>query len=393
MDRISNKTSRSETHLQPTMEPTVAILRWCACGLLLVTTIGRESSANTVWLGTADDNWSNAANWDIGVPDLLVPQQRAQIEAATDLENWPVIKSGETVNLSQRIFLPLAPIGFEPITYGRLTIESGATLNAGTDFRAGEDDGNQFQQLIGSLIVAGDLIMGNRARFGNNDFMTVDVDVTGSMIHTSSQQAFRIGGGEGSIANFNISGNGFVSTAGSFELDDGGLLTMSDDATLTLYEYVLEDEDDLGNPIFIPVTKPELISLVTDFVADGFMEGLTNTYTGAQTLIPLGNGLSYYEDATSISIVAAASESLPGDFNFDGTVDAADYVVWRKNSGSEIEYTEWRENFGEPGEPLNAFGAENVHGVPECTTVGLVGLAAWLLPLWRRWSGIALTVT
>ena len=34
---------------------------------------------------------------------------------------------------------------------------------------------------------------------------------------------------------------------------------------------------------------------------------------------------------TTGEVTLAAVPSLPGDFNHDGTVDAADYVVWRKN--------------------------------------------------------------
>jgi hypothetical protein len=36
----------------------------------------------------------------------------------------------------------------------------------------------------------------------------------------------------------------------------------------------------------------------------------------------------------------------PGDYNGDSTVDAADYVVWRKNGGPQQEYETWRANFG-----------------------------------------------
>jgi hypothetical protein len=38
---------------------------------------------------------------------------------------------------------------------------------------------------------------------------------------------------------------------------------------------------------------------------------------------------------------------LPGDFNGDGSVDAADYVVWRKTGGSQEDYNTWRANFGQ----------------------------------------------
>jgi hypothetical protein len=37
---------------------------------------------------------------------------------------------------------------------------------------------------------------------------------------------------------------------------------------------------------------------------------------------------------------------IPGDFNLDGMVDAADYVAWRKKDGSPSGYNRWRANFG-----------------------------------------------
>jgi hypothetical protein len=37
----------------------------------------------------------------------------------------------------------------------------------------------------------------------------------------------------------------------------------------------------------------------------------------------------------------------PGDYNQDRNVDAADYVVWRKNDGSQAGYDLWRTNFGQ----------------------------------------------
>src|SRR4029079_6297063 len=38
----------------------------------------------------------------------------------------------------------------------------------------------------------------------------------------------------------------------------------------------------------------------------------------------------------------------PGDFNSDGKVDAADYVVWRKSNGSQERYNTWCSHFGQP---------------------------------------------
>jgi hypothetical protein len=49
-------------------------------------------------------------------------------------------------------------------------------------------------------------------------------------------------------------------------------------------------------------------------------------------------------------LIDAVSIVLPGDYNGDGAVDAADYVVWRKDpasfGGNPDGYDTWRENFG-----------------------------------------------
>jgi hypothetical protein len=76
-----------------------------------------------------------------------------------------------------------------------------------------------------------------------------------------------------------------------------------------------------------------------------------------------------------------APVSTPGDFNGDGTVDAADYVVWRKTNGSQTNYTLWRSNFGKP--PGSGAGATGSAGaVPEPAT--LVMLSTAMLGMYSR---------
>ena len=53
---------------------------------------------------------------------------------------------------------------------------------------------------------------------------------------------------------------------------------------------------------------------------------------------------------TTGEVTLAPAPIIPGDFSNDGTVDAADYVVWRKNPGgiyTPADYTTWRTNFGQ----------------------------------------------
>jgi hypothetical protein len=72
-------------------------------------------------------------------------------------------------------------------------------------------------------------------------------------------------------------------------------------------------------------------------------------------------------------LLAAA---LPGDFNFDGVVDAADYTVWRDMGGTPEQYEEWKSNFGATS-GSGAGGLDHA-AVPEPSSLALVG-CVWLL--------------
>ena len=55
---------------------------------------------------------------------------------------------------------------------------------------------------------------------------------------------------------------------------------------------------------------------------------------------------------------------LAGDYNADGIVDAADYVVWRKDpaafGGDPAGYNTWTTNFGRTSGPGSGLGAGSV---------------------------------
>jgi hypothetical protein len=73
----------------------------------------------------------------------------------------------------------------------------------------------------------------------------------------------------------------------------------------------------------------------------------------------------------------------PGDYNANGAVDAADYVLWRKNGPlrnevdtpgtvNAADYTEWRARFGNPSGGAGGLGAGSV---PEPTSLMLLFVA------------------
>ena len=64
----------------------------------------------------------------------------------------------------------------------------------------------------------------------------------------------------------------------------------------------------------------------------------------------LAGGLAW--NTSQLYTAGVLSVGLPGDFNANGMVDAADYVVWRKGLGTiytQNDYNVWRTNFGQPG--------------------------------------------
>ena len=84
--------------------------------------------------------------------------------------------------------------------------------------------------------------------------------------------------------------------------------------------------------------------------------------------------------------LAVKQAPITGDFNLNGTVDAADYVVWRKGVGvapTPANYNLWRTHFGETFG--NGSGATANVTVPEpATLVMLIMAAAASIPLRRR---------
>lgn len=101
----------------------------------------------------------------------------------------------------------------------------------------------------------------------------------------------------------------------------------------------------------------------------------------------LQHGIDFTLSDTGMALLlTAVAPSLSGDFNQDGTVDAADYVVWRHGLGttySLADLTEWRINFGRT---LDARSALDGAAIPEASGIllELIGLGAFVVCCWRK---------
>lgn len=87
-------------------------------------------------------------------------------------------------------------------------------------------------------------------------------------------------------------------------------------------------------------------------------------------------GADFLIDNFSISLLLP-SQGLAGDYNNDGNVDAADYVLWRKDpsshGGTPDGFNTWKANFGATAPNGSGLGAS---AVPEPVTSLLFAIAA-----------------
>jgi hypothetical protein len=77
----------------------------------------------------------------------------------------------------------------------------------------------------------------------------------------------------------------------------------------------------------------------------------------------------------------------PGDYNYDGRVDTADYVAWRKGLGNtfvQSNYDVWRAHFDEGTGAAGTGLADSAAPVPEPTTAATVIIAFVLFGVCSR---------
>jgi hypothetical protein len=113
------------------------------------------------------------------------------------------------------------------------------------------------------------------------------------------------------------------------------------------------------------------------------------------------NALDYSMPAYSVTTLVFISDGLPGDFNHDGIVDAADYTVWRDSMGQTgdvaadgnednivdmADYQLWVDNFGRSELGGAGGGSRGTAAVPEPASwlLAVVGVAA--IAGFRRFS-------
>jgi fibronectin-binding autotransporter adhesin len=339
-------------------------------------------------------------------PSAVVVNNGAALELSNvTLDRALTLNSGAT----------LAGAGATPRSDGTATVTSGAavTIRAGSSASDVFTLGNAANDLTGggsgSTITvngAGKVLLTQASNYIGN------WNVSGGILQVSNTAGSATGTGTVTVAaGATLQGTGFV---GGPVLNNGSVAPGASAGILTIqnsYTQSANGKLDIEIGGLTPGTQYDRLVVTSNLALAGTLEvSLTGSFTplaidsfsissagggisGAfanvangqrlTTIDGLGSFLVHYGAGSAFDpkdiVLSAFQAALPGDYNNNGSVDAGDYVLWRKTDGTPAGYNLWRAHFGQTagsgaGDSANA-------AVPEPATLVLLMCAAagWCL--------------
>jgi fibronectin-binding autotransporter adhesin len=247
-----------------------------------------------------------------------------------------------------------------------LVTGSGSELHATDEVLVGFSGVGSLTVSTGASVISPTVTVNDQSSIGGNGTIVGDLDNHGTVAPGASPGALH------------VDGNYTQPSTGHLQIEIGGLTAASD------YDQLLVTSD-------VTLDGTLQVSLINSFmpaVGNSFdiLDFVGRTGTFATLDLPtLPSNLAW--NTTQLYSNGIISIALAGDFNFDGQVDAADYVVWRKGLGStymQSDYDVWRANFGTTV-GSSAANASAV-AVPEPRAASLTVLAWGIILLYARWK-------
>jgi hypothetical protein len=197
------------------------------------------------------------------------------------------------------------------------------------------------------------------------------------------------------VVTVNFAGRNLVAglTSGLLPIDGSGHFDLST-ANVTFASGDLAYRSSTGSPVGSASIAGKSDTLSGTGTLSSLIQGTQTTET---LTLPVNSTFVLQPDtSTTVNLILTGqlvatstfATPLPGDYNQNGVVDAADYDVWRKKSGSSTslpnddtpgvgpdDFTRWRAHFGQTRSGSGA-GSELVSGssVPEPSSLGLLAV-------------------
>lgn len=311
------------------------------------------------WATTsASGNWATSGSWNAaGTPSVLwitnarnVSGSAQEAVVSADSTVWEVNISGSgTATMTARVQSGATLTSFSGVNIesgGAIKLEGGAVDAQFVDIRGGTLTG------AGTVFTGSGPIPGQVENHGG-------VVAPGNGVGTLNISG-RFGNASDGTLSFELGG----ATAGTYDvLAVDGAVALDGTLSISLVG--------LGGPTFVPSVGNQF-TLIT---ATGIVGG-----TFDQLLLPDGYNWKMNYLSNSLQLVVGN----PGDFNYDGTVDGRDYVVWRKTSLGPLNLQAWRSHFGSVYSGSGS-GSAVAASVPEpASVVLLAAIPACALMLRRR---------
>jgi len=338
-----------------------------------------ERDVNTVqsWVRSSSGSWHDAQSWNGGIPNANSHQ--AVLGGVNTTPTTVALGSPATVNSIQFS----SANGYAIAGHATLTLASNlgnATIEV---LQAATAGAHQFQSPVGLGTDADVLVSGAAPLLFNNTLAlnghTLNL-LSGTTIINNNAST-----GTGTIKNSAVlAGGGTI--AGHLMNDTSGTLRSeivgpgpSDTSTLTV----------AGTATLAGTLDVELGSYSP-------RNGQKFTVLSAGTLV--NNGITLHASDIDRFLPSIVGNTFvltafgSGDFNGDGSVDAADYVVWRNTLGSSVnlfadgdgsgmvdqgDYQLWKSQFGSTAG--SGAGLHNSHSVPEPTSLVALSVALTII--------------